>query len=193
MKADTVWLLVHNNRAEDNAGRFEEKIRDRLGAAGIEIKTEYADRKSLFGILCAVRGIIAGDEGKNDIYVNVSSGSKIQAIACMMACMMWNDTGNLTPYYAEPEEYSSSKSRLAELSSGLKEITELPRYSIQIPREKLVGALRIVREWQGWQDNKERACRKGRRVGNHNDKLQGGEPRVCKICKPCKEYHGATD
>lgn len=150
LRADAVWLLVHSNRSEDKAEPFEAEIRERLGREGIEVRAEYADRKNLFGMLRAVRGIIAGgaEGGGNDIYVNVSSGSKIQSIACMMACMMWNDTASITPYYAEPEEYTSSAESPGrapeQMSRGLKSITTLPKYRIQTPRQELVRALAIV-------------------------------------------------
>lgn len=165
LKADMVCLLVHSNRTEDKAKVFEEEIRQRLSESGIQVKSEYADRTSLFGILRAVKGIIQGDIGmNNDIYVNVSSGSKIQSIACMMACMMWNDADNLTPYYAEPERYTSPESlassqkqrakkpkntKSVQISSGLKDITELPKYRIQIPKKELVKALDIVHKSKG--------------------------------------------
>lgn len=37
--------------------------------------------------------------------VNVSVGSKIQAIASMMACMMFKDLVAIKPYYVVPKKY----------------------------------------------------------------------------------------
>lgn len=167
MKADVVWLLVHSNRSEDAARPFEERIRSELGGAGIEVRAEYADRKKLFDILRAVRGIIKKAGGRNDIYVNVSSGSKIQAIACMMACMMWNDEENLTPYYAEPKEYASSRKadEPVELSSGLGEIIELPRYRIQIPKKELVETLTIIGRSKGGRITKSDLAKEAEEAG----------------------------
>jgi hypothetical protein len=42
-------------------------------------------------------------EKGNHILVNVSVGSKIQAIASMMACMMFKDMATIKPYYVVPE------------------------------------------------------------------------------------------
>ena len=178
LKADMVWLLVHSNRADDMAGHFEVEIRKRLKDSGIDVKSEYADRRSLFGMLSAVKGIIKGDVGaNNDVYVNVSSGSKIQSIACMMACMMWNDAGNLTPYYAEPEEYASwpeprsgdtggaPRGAPMQISSGIKSITDLPKYRIQIPRQELIGALAIVRDGKGGRIKKSDMAEKAEEAG----------------------------
>jgi hypothetical protein len=39
--------------------------------------------------------------------VNVSTGSKIQAIASMMACMMFKDMATIKPYYVVPEKYTN--------------------------------------------------------------------------------------
>ena len=94
-------------------------------------------------------------EQQNDIYVNSSSGSKIQAIACMMACMMFNEKNNLTPYYAEPEKYPVGKEN--QQSIGLKNILELPRYQIFIPKHELIQALRIIKENNGKISKKEMA------------------------------------
>jgi hypothetical protein len=38
-------------------------------------------------------------EKGNHILVNVSVGSKIQAIASMMSCMMFRDIATIKPYY----------------------------------------------------------------------------------------------
>lgn len=46
--------------------------------------------------------IILKEKG-NSILVNVSVGSKIQAIASMMAFMMFKDIASIKPYYAVPE------------------------------------------------------------------------------------------
>ena len=203
LRADVVCLLVHSNRSADKAEPFEHQIRERLEEARIEVRREFADRQSLFGMLRAVRGIITGDVGRNnDIYVNVSSGSKIQSIACMMACMMWNDLANLMPYYAEPEEYASSPGRVSgrdegeeegggeeeeggesggaatggsgnvteagkpvQISSGLKQITDLPKYRIQIPRQDLIGALAIVRDSEGGRIKKSEMAERAEELG----------------------------
>jgi hypothetical protein len=55
--------------------------------------TAYLIRTQLFDTLRALRTIIF-EEKKNAIFVNVSVGSKIQAIASMMACMMFKDEVN---------------------------------------------------------------------------------------------------
>ncbi len=154
MRADRVWLLMHGDPAKDRAQGYMEKIRTLLKKEKIEVHVEYTDRFSLFKIIKSVREI-AEKEKDNDIFVNCSSGSKIQAIACMMACMMFQGKTRLMPYYAEPESYASVKG--AQLSSGLKTVVRLPAYEIHTPKPILVQALKIIKEYGGKITKKEMA------------------------------------
>ena len=143
-KADRVWLLIHENRSEDKAVPFITKVTDKLEKSGIQTIQESHDRRDLFQIIRAVKHIIEKEAG-NDIYVNLATGSKIQAIGTMMACMMFNDDSNIHPFYVEAKKYVGFEGTKA-LSTGIKEIQNVPPYSIKIPNEKLVGALRIIIE-----------------------------------------------
>lgn len=66
-----------------------------------------ADRTDLFDTLRAFRDILRIESG-NNIIVNVSVGSKIQAIASMLACMMFKKIANIKPYFVIPERYSTT-------------------------------------------------------------------------------------
>ena len=154
MKADRVWLLMHAEPTKDRAHGFMEKIRTQLKKEKIDVQITNSDRFDLFKLLKAIREIVQKEEG-NDIFVNCSSGSKIQAIACMMACMMFQGNTKLTPYYAEPESYSSLKGE--QLSSGLKSVVKLPSFEIHTPKNVLVQALKIIKENNGKITKKEMA------------------------------------
>lgn len=154
MKADRVWLLMHGEPTKDKALGYMEKIKGQLKKEKIEVFAEYSDRFDLFKILKSVREIVEKEEG-NDIFVNCSSGSKIQAIACMMACMMFQEKTKLTPYYAEPENYTSVKGE--QLSSGVKTVVKLPAYEIHTPKPALVQALKIIKQHGGKITKKEMA------------------------------------
>ena len=154
MKADRVWLLMHEEPSKDRAQGFMEKIKSQLKKEKIEVQISHSNRFDLFKLLRALKEIVSKEEG-NDIFVNCSSGSKIQAIACMMACMMFQEKTKLTPYYAEPESYSSVKGE--QLSSGLKSIVKLPAYEIHTPKPVLVQALKIIQENGGKITKKEMA------------------------------------
>ena len=153
-KADRVWLLVHENRSEDKAGPFIEKIKKMLKKQNIEVVIAYHDRLSLFKIIKSIKEIIEKEKG-NSIYVNLASGSKIQAIAGMMACMMFNKEKNVFPFYVEAKEYLGFKGQ--QISSGIKEPLDIPSYEIQTPEKKLIAALKIIQERGGKLTKKEMA------------------------------------
>jgi len=153
-KADRVWLLVHENRSEDKAGPFIEKIKKMLKKQNIEVKIAYHDRLSLFKIIKSIKEIIEKEKG-NSVYVNLASGSKIQAIAGMMACMMFNKEKNVFPFYVEAKEYLGFKGQ--QISSGIKDPLDIPSYEIQTPDKKLIGALKIIKERGGKLTKKEMA------------------------------------
>jgi hypothetical protein len=154
-KADRVWLLLHENKSDDKAGPFVTKITKQLEKLGIETKQEDHDRRDLFKIIRAVKNIIKQEQG-NEIYVNLASGSKIQAIGTMMACMMFNDNENIHPFYVEAENYPGFDEKQP-LSTGIKDIQDVPPYSIKIPEEKLIQALQIIKEKNGKLTKKEMA------------------------------------
>ena len=143
-KADKVWLLIHENKSEDKAIPFISKITNQLEKLGIEVIQESHDRRDLFQIIRAVKNIIEKENG-NEIYVNLASGSKIQAIGTMMACMMFNDDSNVHPFYVEAKNYPGFDAKKP-LSTGIKEIQNVPPYSIKIPDLKLINALRIIKD-----------------------------------------------
>ncbi len=145
MKADKIWLLIHDNPSQDKAKSYSETILKQFKKDKIQVEFAEADRGDVFNILKIVKEIFEREK-ENDIYVNVSSGSKIQAIACMMACMIFKEC-NVTPYYAEPESYPSTQGK--QQSIGLKNIIPLPKYEIQKPRQELINALKIIKSHNG--------------------------------------------
>ncbi len=142
-KADKLWLLVHERTAEDKSGPYLENIRKKCKKLGVKLEITYADRLSIFKVIKSVKEIIMQEEN-NYIYVNVASGSKIQAIACMMACMILKECKNIKPFYAEPEKYAAFEGK--QQSFGIKDTIPLPIYEIQTPKPKLLQALKIIHD-----------------------------------------------
>jgi len=153
-KADKVYLMIHENPSEDKAGPFVEKIKKQLKKANIEVVTASHDRLDLYKIIKSIKEIIEEEKG-NNVYVNLASGSKIQAIAGMMACMMFNKEKNVVPFYVEAKEYIGFKGQQS--SSGIKEILDIPPYEIQIPEQKHIKALKIIKDNSGKLTKKEMA------------------------------------
>ena len=140
-KADKLCLIVHEKTAEDKSGAYLEKIRKECKKLNVKLELSYANRLSIFNMIKLVKEIITNEE-KNYIYVNVASGNKIQAIACMMACMILKECKNIQPFYAQPEEYATFEGK--QQSSGLKDTIPLPVYEVQTPKQQLLDALKIV-------------------------------------------------
>ncbi len=154
MKADRVWLLVHDNPTEDKGRPYVEKIQTQLRKTDVKVEIFKVNRLELFKIIRAVIDIVE-KEKRNDIYVNVASGSKIHAIACMMACMILRKKKNITPFYVEAEKYAAFEG--IQQSSGVKKMMSLPTYEIQTPKPEIIAALKIIREKGGRITKKEMA------------------------------------
>jgi hypothetical protein len=146
MKADKVWLLVHEKPSEDKATPYIEKIQKQFQKEKIKVVKEYHDRLDLFKIIKSVKKIIESEQ-KNTLYVNLASGSKIQAIACMMACMMFNENNRIIPFYAEAQSYPGFEGK--QLSYGVKNLMQIPAYQIHTPKPELILALKIIKDHGG--------------------------------------------
>ncbi len=147
MRADKVWLIVHDNPAEDKAHKYRLKIEKELAKKGIKTQIARANRLILFPIIKAVKEIII-KERKNDIYVNVACGSKIHAIGCMMACMIFDKREHIHPFYAQADKYPEYDGRVQQ-TYGVKEIHRLPTYRIGTPRPELLKAMKIIKKAGG--------------------------------------------
>jgi len=154
MRADKVFLLVHENPSQDKATKFYDSIDKKLQKLNIETEKVYHNRLDLFQIIKSVKQLI--ESQSNDlIYVNLASGSKIQSVGCMMACQLFNDKENVSPYYVEAKEYTGFSGEA--ISKGIKEIQAVPSYEIKKPEPKLIQALKIIKESNGKLSKKEMA------------------------------------
>jgi hypothetical protein len=154
MKADKVFLLVHENPSEDKATKFYNSIDKKLQKLNIETEKVYHNRLNLFQIIKSVKQLIES-QSNDSVYVNLASGSKIQSVGCMMACQMFNDNSNVSPYYVEAKEYTGFSGEA--ISKGIKEIQGVPTFEIQKPDSKLIQALKIIKDKEGKLSKKEMA------------------------------------
>jgi hypothetical protein len=143
-KADLVYLMVHSNVSEDKATGFVDKIIEKLKKKKIKVEKIYADRFDLFEIIREIKNIIR-ENRKADFLINVASGSKIHAIAFMMACMIFDDRSNIKPFYAVPVDYHKYKGD-EQQTSGVKEVQLIPTYRINTPEDILLKALTVIKE-----------------------------------------------
>ena len=123
------------------------RLRRSWKKTGIKTEVAFANRSEAFPIIKAVTEIIF-KERKNDIYVNVATGSKIHAIGCMMACMLFDDREKIHPFYAQAEQYPEYDGKLQQ-TYGVAEIHPLPTYRIGTPKRELLEAMRIIKDAGG--------------------------------------------
>lgn len=145
LRADMVYLMIHENKSQDKAVPFYNKITQQLKKQNIDVQLEYHDRLNLFAIIKSVKRLIE-KEKQNKLFINLASGSKIQSIGCMMACMMFNEYQNVKPFYVEAKEYPGFSGK--PISTGIKDIEYVPTYNIQKPSQKHIEALKIINEKQ---------------------------------------------
>lgn len=92
----------------------------------------------------------------NFVYINLSSGSKLSAIAGTLASLMYG----AIPYYAQAEKYNIEHpdiegGKIKGITSGVKKILKIPSYTIEPPSDELVSALAILSERNGRISQKE--------------------------------------
>jgi len=153
-RADKIFLLVHDNASEDKSLPYLRNLERQLKKEKVQVEIVRVDRLNLFATIKAVKEIIE-KEIDNAIYVNVGSGSKIQAIACMMGCMIFKSKNNIKPFYAEAEKYAAFEGK--QQSFGVKRTITLPTYQIQTPKTELIQALQLIKENNGKISKKEMA------------------------------------
>jgi len=174
MKADRVWLLVFTDKDKDNAKSFREEIEKILATMSIETKVKECNIIDLYDVLRAMREIIE-EEKNNDIFINVASGSKIEAIAGMLTASIFRELTNITPYYAVPDHYNVKPEITEPISTGLKSIQFLPEYHIEQPKSDLIKLLDQIAK-HGGRIKKKRlvdiAVEKGLIYSNGENKIQ---------------------
>jgi len=69
--------------------------------------------------------------------------------------MMFNDDKNVQPFYVEAKDYLGFSGK--PISTGIKEIQDVPTYEIKRPEQKHIEALKIINEKGGRISKKEMA------------------------------------
>lgn len=141
--ADKVYLITHSDDTE--SARYVKKIQDTLHKKGKHLKIEHrrANMWDLFDCLKVYREIIEAEK-RNHIYINVSTGSKVSAIAGTLACMIWKGV----PYYTMIK-YPVTYDRDGFPIEVVEEIVDLPVYSINHPRNETLHVLRALARHSG--------------------------------------------
>ena len=135
LKADEVILLQNIDDSEEGEEHFK-NAKQGLEDRGYSPRIEACDIFELYDALGAIASLI--DEYREDeVYVNIATGSKVTAIAGMIAAM----TTDATAYYVKAEQY-----REGEVPKGVANIEELPRYPIDAPDMEELAVLSYLDE-----------------------------------------------
>lgn len=126
--------------ARRNAREVKKLISSTIKVENIELnlydfESAFVELKNLFDEL--------NDEGYQ-IYVNISTGTRIISTAALLACYLCN----AIPYYVIPREYSLPKGKYV-LSKGVKDVVQLPILGINTPTKKELVILSSLLDKEG--------------------------------------------
>jgi hypothetical protein len=159
-RADKVYLITKSH--EDKALPYLEKILKILRKEKyLQVEKRTTDIWNLYECLQTYKSIIKEEQekgGKNtQIYINISTGSKISCIAGTMACMIWKGT----PYYAHIE-YNDKRDPADGLpDEDVTAIEDIPVYSINRPKPESLAVLKILGNTK---EGKPKMMKKGRLI-----------------------------
>jgi Family of unknown function (DUF6293) len=148
-RADRVYLITRSER--DAAAPFVEEVVHRLAHAlwPIDVRVVRTDLWNVFQALSTYREIFA-TERRTDrhapellpIRVNVSTGTKITAIAGTLACMLWKGE----PYYVQVSRawYSGRTPSVASVHDAVERIDPVNVYELRAPAPELVEVLEAL-------------------------------------------------
>jgi hypothetical protein len=148
-RADRVYLLT---RATDDAAEpFVTEVARRLRDAPspIDLRIERADIWNVFGALGAFRRIFEAERradrhntGAVPIRVNVSTGTKITAIAGTLSCMLWRGEA----YYVQVATawYSQFQPKVRPVNDVVRAVDAVSVYELRAPAPELVEVLEAL-------------------------------------------------
>ena len=148
-RADRVYLVTRGE--DDAAAPFVTEVRRRLAAASwpIDVRVVGTDPWSVFETLASYRLVFEGERriaraaaGVLPIRVNVSTGTKITAIAGTLACMLWNGEA----YYAQVSRswYTGRTPRVRAVNDIVDRIEPVNVYELRSPAPELVDVLEAL-------------------------------------------------
>lgn len=133
--ADKVVLLLHEEKT-DNGDECQARVEEALSEAEIPYERKECDIFDMYGVLWAIAEAVDEHVG-DEVFVNLSTGSKITAIGGMIACM---GTG-AKPYYVKAEEYSGET-----ISKGVEDTVTLSAYPIGLPDRQYLEVMEYIQQ-----------------------------------------------
>jgi hypothetical protein len=148
-RADRVYLITRSDR--DAAASFVEEVERRLRKAPwpVDVRIVRTDLWDTFHAVSEYRRIFEAERrtdrhaaGVLPLRVNVSTGTKITAIAGTLACMLWNGE----PYYVQVSRswYSDRPPRARVVHDVVDRIDPVHVYELRAPAPELVQVLEAL-------------------------------------------------
>lgn len=151
-RADRIFFIKHKKGAIRGHPKFFNSITKEIKKIGIEYKEIETDIWDLFECVEIFRKIISDEIKKeNHVYINVSTGTKVTAMAGILACMMWDQT----PYYVKLK--NPTKKNIKTIPKiAVEDAEKLPTFDIKKPDYKMMKVLEkissykaeMLRKWQ---------------------------------------------
>ncbi|WP_338741366.1 DUF6293 family protein [Haloplanus salilacus] len=145
-RADRVVLLDWLAADVERPDYHDDVVAD-LEAAGVEVDRRDCNLFDLYDSIGVIAEIVTAEARPaddadlgNEVYVNLATGSKITAIAGMIACMV---TGEARPYYVRAERYASGTEPVG---YGMEVAIDLPTYPMERPDRQQIAVLDHVVE-----------------------------------------------
>ena len=146
-KADRV-VILHQDPEKDYEAEFQKEIVEELRDNDrIDLEIRYCDIFNHNSALETIAQVIRDYEDE-EVYVNVSTGSKITAIAAMMACQSMG----ATPFYVEPQLRNDAGDReppKEPIVTDISDVYELPVFELQGPSREQIEILAYLRDEGG--------------------------------------------
>ncbi len=155
---DRVYLITDEKESETGTLYLKEltrRVKKLVNEKNfIVLNCPLWDFRKLMSLLCEL--VRKEKSAGNFVYINLSSGSKLSAIAGTLASLMYG----AVPYYVQAEKYNIEHpdidgGRIIGITSGVKKILKIPSYTIEPPADELVSALAILSENGGKISQKE--------------------------------------
>lgn len=139
-----LYIIKRKSRDHQNAEYNYGLIKKRIKKENI---LEQIVEMDIFLRINCLKNIFEAEK-ENRIYLNVSTGSKLDAIAGMLAVMLFNKIPKeVIAFYAHPTGSGRmEKHKFFSETTGLSRIEEVPILDIQKPENGLLEALRILSE-----------------------------------------------
>ncbi len=148
------YFRFRSEEQEDQNPDYYEKNRQVLLDANpdVEIVPRFVNYTDFFEVIQGISQIIKSEREKSKkdhiprhIFINLSAGSKITAIAGLEASKFWG----ITPYYVFSKHYDSDPAEGEPIHSGKMELRDVPVYPSIKPTSGMIRVLHEIQEAGG--------------------------------------------